>query len=388
MSLLELPPEILTNIFEFVGAANLHSDVSRITVNKQWSKFAHTACFQDLCITQKTLRGLVSSPYMEASPQPVTDILRSISVALIGFDEWSSMCPKTYTYPRLPWEAKLREDLDFLTTITNNSRKLRSISIKAAVEPRVSSNHAQRDDYVYISTMRSYLSATNLTHLDLDLVGSRLISSRADRGHYDNYGRTHICPHIAKYLTTLQTLRLRLRDICPTALSLQQGATKLRLTNVIVNLCLDGVADELGFYSYYDRIAKPCGRGPGVIFPAEEIAVMEEQAQMLVSNMAAPEMVRVLSATRAFSHVNAFDALTGQTLKLSNEASVSGCWDTYEEFVEPGPESEAGMETDDLSDFDFDGDDAGEIVQHGPEDDAGEVSDFWDFASDGDDGPS
>jgi hypothetical protein len=387
MSFLELPPEILIKIFDTVGAANLRSDLSRVTVSRQWNKYAHTACFQDLCITQQTLRGLVSSPCLQADAHPFTDIVRSISLNLIGFDDWSLLDLETYWYPRLPWEAKLKEDLDFFATMTQTSPKLRSIRIRATEEPCMSCPGPPRQDYLYLSTMRILLSANNLSNLDLDLCGTRLITSRNHQhvggleSHIDR--GTHICPNIAAHLTNLRTLRLRMRNICPDVIKPQTGSTKLRLEKVLINLSLDD--ESPGGTS--NSFARRCGSVPGPFVPGDFLqlrADMEKHAQVLANQMAAPKIVRVLTHTFPYRQLNAFDALTGQTFKLSHDARVHRDWDADEETIEDEPESEAEVETDDLSDFCFDGDND-EIVIREPESDEGEVSDFWDFASDGDD---
>jgi hypothetical protein len=381
MSFLELPPEILIEIFDAVGAANFRSDLARITVSKQWNKYAHTACFQDLCITQKTLRSLVSSPCLQADPHPFTDIVRSISLNLIGFDDWSLLDLETYWYPRLPWEAKLKEHLEFFATMTQTSPKLRSIYIRATEEPCMSCPGPPRQDYLYLSTMRSLLSANNLSNLDLDLCGSRLITSRNHR-HEDGQC-SHICSNIAAHLTNLRTLRLRMRDICPDVIKPQTSSTRLRLEEVLINLSLDDKSPG----STSNSLAKRCGSVPGLVVPGDFLqlkADMEKHAQALVNQMAAPKIVRVLTHTFPNRQLNAFDALTGQTFKLSNYACVHGDWDADEEIIQHEPESEAEIEPDDLSDFCFDGDND-EIIIKEPESDGGEVSDFWDFGSDGDD---
>ncbi|KAF1835637.1 hypothetical protein BDW02DRAFT_597127 [Decorospora gaudefroyi] len=91
MSLLQLPSETLIQIFDYVGSSYFRSDLSRLAVCKQWSKFAHTACFRDFYVTQKTVRRLLSSPYVESSLPLVKDSVETLDLALKGFEDWDSI---------------------------------------------------------------------------------------------------------------------------------------------------------------------------------------------------------------------------------------------------------------------------------------------------------
>jgi hypothetical protein len=359
MSLLGLSPEILIEIFDYVGSAYFRSDLARITVSKQWGKYAHTACFQDLCINQKTLRHLVSSPYLQASARPIKDSLRSVSLTLSGFDDWSSVNKNTGDPIREPWQTKLTENLEFLAVITSASPKLRFLSIKATTEPSYSCPGPPRQDYVYLSTIRSFLSASNLSKLDLDLCGSRLISFRSDP--HEGSQLPHICPLIATHLTNLQSLRLRMREICPDVLKIQTTSTKLRLKKVIICLSLADESSSVNLSSYALR----CGSVPGAwgVISRDEVdrltqdflhlkTAMETQAQVLVTHMADPEMVRIVAHTPPSSHLKAFDAVTRHTPTLNLDATQKIDWDCAD-INDREPE----RDMDEISDFWSDGDD-------------------------------
>jgi hypothetical protein len=91
MSLLQLPTETLTQIFNYVGSSYFRSDLSRLTVGKEWNKFARTACFQDSYVTQKSLERLLSSPYEESSLALVKDSVETLGLDLKGFEDWDSI---------------------------------------------------------------------------------------------------------------------------------------------------------------------------------------------------------------------------------------------------------------------------------------------------------
>lgn len=135
MSLLQLPPEILIHIFDYFGSSYSRSDLLRPIVCKQWSKFAHTACFRDSYVTQKTLRRLMSSPYVELSLPLVEDSVEILDLDLKGFEDWDSIplsqhdsqvenVPNVSTWNgahgravRAAWTTKLNNDLLHLATI-------------------------------------------------------------------------------------------------------------------------------------------------------------------------------------------------------------------------------------------------------------------------------
>jgi hypothetical protein len=147
MSLLQLPPETLIQIFDHVGSSYFRSDLSRLTVCKQWSKFACNACFRDFCVTQKTLRRLLSSPYVESSLPLVKDSVETLDLDLAGFEDWDSIPLSRHDSRavnvldvstwnsahgravRAAWTTNLNNDLLYLATIIKQSRELRILRI-------------------------------------------------------------------------------------------------------------------------------------------------------------------------------------------------------------------------------------------------------------------
>ncbi|EEP77850.1 predicted protein [Uncinocarpus reesii 1704] len=327
MPLLQLPPEILIQIFDDVGSAYFRSDPSRLTVCKQWSIYARSACFRDLHLTQKTLRRLLSTPCEETWLPFIKDSVIALDLELKGFEDWGLTSDK----PEATWNSAqghairdawtsgvLNDDISHLVRITKQSRKLRHLRIHATSEAHPEFYLQDRRDYLFTSTIRGFLSLSNLASLQLDLCGTRPMPSRTGE-------RFHICTDIAALLPTLQRLRLRMREICPNALKLEQPSTDLRLDEVLVNLSLSHDSPRITSATHAAR----CGSSPGVGF-LQLKADMQQQAKELVAQMASPKRVRVLTHARLNIELEAFDVLTGKNLALGECAD----WDAAGEVIE------------------------------------------------------
>lgn len=244
---------------------------------------------------------------------------------------------------RAAWTTELNNDLINLATISKQSRRLHVLRIQATSELLPLLDVLRRHDYLFLSTIAAFLSARNLTKLELDLCGTQL-TTRPSREHVRGF---HICTSIPALLTTLQYLRLRMRVICADVLKPRQHSTDLQLNEVLINLSLSnesplsisaGHAEYCGALSTYGR------RQFGAVIEPE--ADMKQQAQVLVTHMAVPKLVRILTHTpssigrrrlgdiqlRASDNIQmqAFDALTGRDLLLSEGAG----WDDDGEAIE------------------------------------------------------
>jgi hypothetical protein len=89
-----------------------------------------------------------------------------------------------------------------------------------------------------------------------------------------------------------------------------------------------------------------CGSSPGGFFPLK--ADMEKQAQVLVAQMAAPKIVRILTHALPSIQMRAFDVLTGRNVTLSEGAE----WDDDGEAIE----DEVSDEESEISDLSSDDD--------------------------------
>ncbi|KAF2867418.1 hypothetical protein BDV95DRAFT_179495 [Massariosphaeria phaeospora] len=172
MSLLQLPTDTLIQIFDYVGSAYFRSDLARLTVSKQWSGFARTACFQDFHVTPNTLQRLLSSPYVEPSLALVKDSVETLVLDLKGFEDWDSARDVSFWNSaygravRAAWTTELNTHLLSLATAIKQSRKLRTLRIRATSELHPLLRRLERRNYLFLSTIRSFCSASsNLTSL-------------------------------------------------------------------------------------------------------------------------------------------------------------------------------------------------------------------------------
>lgn len=333
MLLLQLPPETITQIFDYVGAPNFRSDLSRLTVCRQWSKFARTACFQDFYVTQRTLRRLLSSPYVESSLLLVRDSVKTLDLNLRGFQDWdSSQLPhdgpewadNTWRGVRgltlrASWTTELNNDLLYLANTIKQSRKLRVLRIQATSELHPQLPLVERRDYLFPSTIRAFLSASNLTSLKLDLCGTQLVPCQS----HEHDEEVHTCTSIATLLTTLRCLRLRMRSICADVLKPQQPSTSLRLNEMLINLSLSNESP----LSTSATHATCCSSSSSGFLQLK--ADIEKQAQDLVAQMAAPKMVRILTHALPSFEMRALDVLTGRNIRLGEGAE----WDDDGEVI-------------------------------------------------------
>ncbi|KAK3988712.1 hypothetical protein QBC44DRAFT_97930 [Cladorrhinum sp. PSN332] len=350
MSLLKLPPEILIQIFGHVGSSYFRSDLSRLTVCKHWSEFALTACFRHFYATQKTLERLLSSQHVESSQRLVQDSVETLDVSLKGFEGWYDEYVSDWNGDhglavRESWTAELEIELRYLITVMRQSRKLRILRIQATSELHPLFPFLERRDYLCVYTAIAFLSAaSNLTSLELDLCGTGL------RPYYSP-GGPHVCMVIAVLLTKLRHLRLRMRSICADVLKPPRRYANLRLNEMLINLSLSNESPVITSAAY----ATCCGSSSSTGGFLRLKADLEKEAQVFVTHMVAPKMVRILTHALPTMEMRAFDVLTGRNLKLSEGAE----WDDDGEVIEDPAVSDAESEISDLSSDDYDaGEDA------------------------------
>ncbi|KAF2801185.1 hypothetical protein K505DRAFT_190426, partial [Melanomma pulvis-pyrius CBS 109.77] len=338
MTILQLPTETLIQIFDYVGSSYFRSDLSRLTVCKQWNELARTACFRDFYVPQETLRRLLSSPYAESSLALVKDSVETLDLDLKGFEYWDSNPLSRHDLQavnvlnvstwngahgravRAAWTTELNNDLLYLATIIKQSRKLRILRIQATSELHPLLHLLERRDYLFLSTIRAFLSASSLTSLELDLCGTQLIPHQSQ----EHGERSHVCTSIAALLTTLRRLRLRMRSICADVLKPRQHSTNLRLNEMLINLSLSNESPLTTSAAH----ATCCGPPSGGFLHLK--ANMEKQAQVLVAQMEAPKIVRILTHALPNIEMRAFDVLTGRNVTLSEGVE----WDDDGEAIE------------------------------------------------------
>lgn len=301
MLLLDLPSEILIQIFGHIDSSYFRSDLSRLTVSKAWHIYAYAVYFRDLRIDQKKLQRLASSPLAWSSISQVNREMKHLDLHLddsldLGADSMFQPNLAVAYALRLDWKMEYNRNLLFFAGIIEQVPRLHHLRIQA-VKP------ITRLDYLFPSTVHALLSPSNLTRLELDLCGVE--------DSFETGNKIHLCASIAEHLSVLQYLRLRMHLICADILKVRQQDTVLRLHTIIVNL---SVASNRSISH-----AQCCDIHPGGLSQLQQDLV--EQAQILTTQMAAPRMVRILRHTRSSTgdlpRVLAFDVLTGETLELS-----------------------------------------------------------------------
>ncbi|KAI0003583.1 hypothetical protein F4779DRAFT_601457 [Xylariaceae sp. FL0662B] len=343
MPLLRLPPEILMQVMGYVGSSYFRQDSGRLTVCKQWFIFACIACFKDLQLSQQTLRRLMSSQDVEGSLLLVKDNLAILDLELKGFEDWISI-PEPQSYPQdadtldasfwdgdlgrlvlADWTTVLDSDLAQLAVTVKKSPSLRMMRIRASSERHPLFPHLPRRDYLSLSTIGVLLSVENLTVLELDLCGTRLVPRQE---HGDDF---HICTSISALLTTLRRLRLRMRSICADVLRPQRDDTSLRLSEVLINLSLSNESPMTTSAAHSIR----CGSTGGGFYQLKED--IEKQAEALATRMVSPKTIRILTHSLPQIEMQSLDILTGKCMILTNDKA----WEDDGKTVEDDSDSES-----------------------------------------------
>ncbi|KAI2778895.1 hypothetical protein F4815DRAFT_446948 [Daldinia loculata] len=348
MSLLRLPPETLTQIFDQIGSYFFREDLGRLTVCKQWFEFAHPACFKCITLSQKTLWSLIASGIMKR-PSPLKDSLVILDLELRGYQPCISTSypqedAQELNYLESPasneapgdnpdktWIEVLDNDLAQLATIAQQSRRLRTLRIRAWSYPFPGILDSPKD-YLSLPTMQSLLSLENLSVLVLDLPAGFLYPS-GEQGEC-----CHICPAIGTLLRTLQTLHLRMHSICPDVLKPRDPNDNLHLSVVAINLSLTTNLPGITSAAH----AKRCGSQVGGLF--QLIADIQEQAEVLATRMASPKTVRILTHSIPHFETQSFDVLTGKTMLLDHDMA----WDEDGKTVKEDSEPESELLDDDF----------------------------------------
>lgn len=332
-------------IMDYLDLSYFHEDTRRLMVSKGWFALVPAAAFDPLRLSPKTLRYLLSFRDAESNLLVLKDRVETLEFEMREFDDdWSSLYNLqvrsrhnntsglagssgiSERSPPVTWRTKLNEDLVRLADLAKECRKLHSVRIKAAIiigDPSCG--------YLSASAIRSFLSVDGLMALDLDLRGTSL-SKPPGCGSSDDF---HICKSIGVLLTTLTSLRLRMRDICTEVLKPKpHHGSKLRLSEVIINLSL----------SYVSRMATTkirsafCNLAHHDVLPGRQTnglkRAMETQAEALVPMMASPKVFRILShELSARLSPLSFDVLTGRRMRLTEQMA----WEEDGEIVRNCP---------------------------------------------------
>jgi hypothetical protein len=152
-----------------------------------------------------------------------------------------------------------------------------------------------------------------------------------------------MCSSIAALLLMLQRLRLRMRNICTNVLKTREHSNNLCLDAVLINLSLSN--ESLLTTSVVH--ATCCGFYLGGFLSLK--ANMDKQAQSLVTRMANPKVVRILTHALPCIEMRAIDVMTGRNVRLREGAE----WDDDGEIIN----DEVSDEESEIPDLSLDDDD-------------------------------
>ncbi|CAI6332118.1 unnamed protein product [Periconia digitata] len=312
MQLLDLPTEILGDIFHHVGSPHFFSDASRLLVCKQWFQLARLECSQNLYISLKSLRRLVSFPDVDS----IQGNLQTLDLSLSGFEHWLDVeldengcrvrsikginlserslfetddkilqCHGQDRVDLKTWTDELNDTLLRLATIVRNSRSVCTLRIYATRRWGWSrSQISSLTPHLSAATLSTFLSTSKLTTLDLDTA------------HIDfKMGDCHLCLFVARHLNTLRHLRLRIQRLCVDALTPASRTGKLELETMLVNIS-----------------HRPYSKSSNALWEK-----LIQQGQLLAEQMASPKMARILrKAPPHFRGIQAYDVLARESMSL------------------------------------------------------------------------
>ncbi|KAK2744121.1 hypothetical protein FQN57_004381 [Myotisia sp. PD_48] len=333
MQLLSLPAEILLLVMNCLGPSYFHADVQRLTISRQWHSFAIQIFHRDIYLSASNLERFLVSITRSASG----NCFKEVTLKLHGFHDKESLYNGDSIENQLliaKWTALLDHNLSKLAGYLR-STSVRALHLHAFSECCPYSIYYPRRDYLKINTLSYLLSLDTLTVLDLDTCGNSFLLNKK---HH------HICSSISRLLPQLHHLRLRLREICPVALSHPENNQPKYLKRVIINLSLSNENPEITAAAH----AKLCDTPSGG-FPRLESEIVK-QAHLLATHLTDPGIVRVLWHSFPSLEMQSLDILTGKRMRLPPDMGDMGWEDDGETVPEdPGPESDF---SDDSSDSD------------------------------------
>jgi hypothetical protein len=338
MALLELPAELIFHVMDYVGSTYFHQDLSRLTVCKEWYRYALPSSYKDISLSQSSLQSLLKTPNVAHTLTSICTSLDTLSIVFTGnerpnhsttFDISSTDSTGADNEAAMSSPVILDADLARPARTAKEAQKLRCVHIRAPNGHASISLQPLHHELVRASTIQGFLSAQNLAVLDIDPCGKSLVPPPE--------GGEHICHSIGSLLATLTHLRLRMRTICVDALTPPKHAMNMRLTEVIVNLSL---YDETLVPSPATH-ATPCTGGGKLKLKND----MEGRAKDILKSMSSPKTVRVLTHTLPKLRIRSLDVLTDKYMELEEGAA----WDDDGRTIVDDVDSESDIVTDSSS---------------------------------------
>ncbi|KKZ68194.1 hypothetical protein EMCG_06155 [[Emmonsia] crescens] len=270
-----VPPEILLEILQYVGADELRANnLETLLICKYWYCIASTVLLEDVKLSATGLKKFLAlqqpemaTPENNCEPQhqpqgpqhqhqhqgvactrprtklepesalvhecttPTSTQTASLSIRLVGYPGWPTLIdPKTQqVIPErfkmlTDWADKTRADITRLSSWLSTLKTLTRFRFQAEGESNLRSTmqahlFEQMKSYLHadaVALLCKSIPAQRLRVLELDTCGSAFMAADANGagvGHVS--GKEHICPLIGKYVPYLRRLRVRMHRICP-----------------------------------------------------------------------------------------------------------------------------------------------------------------------------
>ena len=310
MHLFQLPPELLTLIFEQFGAAYMRSSVSYLLVSRAWYRIAHPVYLSGLELSTLYL----SSHDLERLPPPRAPLSKLIqanttrlSLRLIGHpskqiakrpwhaekisnddesddeeldeprDDWTANVPMITRDGRKmhDWSGEQRRLLVWRQRVNNKLVELAgwlpAIEGLEELSFEASSEHEEtagpRWDYLIGGSVTSLMSSlpSGLKNLTFDTSGSTIVTSKDDRSP------AHLCSLLGERIHDFQHVRLRMRHICSEIFrTMMASTTASKLQTLIIRLSLPSFPPAT--YENHDGKtefdAQPCNKARTPLYEA------------------------------------------------------------------------------------------------------------------------
>jgi len=227
MSLLDLPSELLLDIFRFVGACFFQDHISYLTICKRWHELASEILTSDVELTHSNIFRF--PPQSSQVNALLHANLTSISIRFIGLGN-IPLDQSSTTAPQEDLALQLKHHLEALASHLAQYRSLSTLRFQVIDEIGGSSHSHPLVEYVQRSPLEALLSAPThnpgLTTLILDTAGC------------EKEDGDHLCPLVALKLSTLRTLRVTLRHLCDELLQADASLLELPLRRLLLDFVL------------------------------------------------------------------------------------------------------------------------------------------------------
>ncbi|KAK3376983.1 hypothetical protein B0T24DRAFT_701033 [Lasiosphaeria ovina] len=313
MELMNLPPELLLQVFGHVGAKSFRQDLGRLTVSRHWYSYAWPVLVGDIRLTATSLLQFTADETLDLFLQRQPHIA-TLELNLTRNQDWT-----------LRMLRKLGPAVERLATVLHWCAGLRTLTVRLRRRTL-----GVRGKALVVPPLADLLSFRHLTSLDFDAVG---FATSHDQAHASP--GPHACALLnGLLLTSLRRLRCRLDRVCD-ALLVQpwdDAPTLDTLEELVVNLRLHDVATAPGRHPGYRQAPESdqWSDSSGSCYPHQDTstlrAILASQASALAARMARPRVL-LLVAEIPFYGLWVFNALTGDERRRRHPGYGDVPWD-------------------------------------------------------------